>query len=157
MQPYAFVVMPFGQKPAGATSGRPIDFHLVYRNPIEPALRQAGYEVVRSDSEVAAGDIRTDMCFELVTADLVVADISILNVNVFLQAWRPARRLPTGGVPGQRQRAAAPPLRRRCASACSSGPAIPQTPHSGPRRASLPTASTAWPRPPRRCSHTNGA
>jgi tetratricopeptide (TPR) repeat protein len=93
MQPRAFVVMPFGQKiPVGfggqqtyPKSEDKIDFDRVYKELFEPALRQAGFEVVRADSEVAAGDIRTDMFFELVTADLVVADISILNANVFYE------------------------------------------------------------------------
>jgi hypothetical protein len=94
MKPRAFVIMPFGKKmPVGfgpqemapAWQGKTIDFELVYKELFEPALLQAGFEVVRADSEVAAGDIRTDMFFELVTADLVVADISILNANVFYE------------------------------------------------------------------------
>jgi tetratricopeptide (TPR) repeat protein len=94
MKPRAFVIMPFGERmPVGfgpqemapAGKRRKIDFDLVYKELFEPALFQAGFEVVRADSEVAAGDIRTDMFFELVTADLVVADISILNANVFYE------------------------------------------------------------------------
>lgn len=93
MKPRAFVIMPFGARmPVGfgpqemaLACKRKIDFDLVFKELFEPALLQAGYEVVRADSEVAAGDIRTDMFFELVTADLVVADISILNANVFYE------------------------------------------------------------------------
>ena len=85
MRPRAFVVMPFNQK----TSARPhhlvIDFHRVYNELLKRALSQAGYEVARADSERSAGDIRTDMFFELVTADLVVADVSIVNGNVFYE------------------------------------------------------------------------
>ena len=39
----------------------------------------------RATEEKGAGDIRKDMFFELVTADLVLADISILNANVFYE------------------------------------------------------------------------
>ena len=39
----------------------------------------------RADQEEGAGDIRTDMFFELVTADAIVADISILNANVYYE------------------------------------------------------------------------
>jgi tetratricopeptide (TPR) repeat protein len=39
----------------------------------------------RADKEAGAGDIRTDMYFELVTADVIVADISLLNANVFYE------------------------------------------------------------------------
>ena len=48
-------------------------------------MREAGCEPFRADKEPGAGDIRTDMFFELVTADVVVADISILNPNVFYE------------------------------------------------------------------------
>ena len=95
MQPHVFVVMPFGAKearaatpaagdtPAGAAIT--IDFDLVYQRLIAPALTKAGCVPFRADQEPGAGDIRTDMFFELVTADVVVADISVLNANVFYE------------------------------------------------------------------------
>ena len=49
MQPRAFVVMPFGQKPV-PQGGATVDFNLVYDKLLEPSLRQAGYEVARADS-----------------------------------------------------------------------------------------------------------
>lgn len=95
MQPHVFVAMPFGIKetrsatPAtGATPASSavwIDFDAVYRELIDPALRKAGCVPFRADEEAAAGDIRTDMFFELVTADVVVADLSVLNANVFYE------------------------------------------------------------------------
>jgi len=96
MKPRVFVVMPFGKKRpieipckdrnyAAKAVGDEIDFDAVYEMLLGPALRQAGCEPVRADSEAAAGDIRTDMFFELVTADMVVADISIPNPNVFYE------------------------------------------------------------------------
>jgi len=88
--PRAFVVMPFGTKnvpPAdgGAGETRAVDFDALYDDLLAPALRIAGCEPFRADEEAAAGDIRTDMFFELVTADVVIADISILNPNVFYE------------------------------------------------------------------------
>src|SRR6185437_7440357 len=84
----AFVVMPFGAvQISGARQQEPekIDFDAVYAELLKPALEAAGCEPFRADSEVSAGDIRTDMFFELVTADVVIADLSIPNANVFYE------------------------------------------------------------------------
>ena len=95
MEPHVFVVMPFGDKEVQsatpATDGSPekkalgISFNDVYDLLINPALTKAGCISFRADQEVSAGDIRTDMYFELVTADVILADISILNANVFYE------------------------------------------------------------------------
>ncbi len=50
-----------------------------------PALEAAGLQPFRADDEESAGDILKDMFAELVTADFVLADISILNANVFYE------------------------------------------------------------------------
>src|SRR5580704_7780023 len=83
IRPHAFVAMPFGVK-SGA-DGQPIDFNRVYREFIAPALDAAGLEAFRADEEIRAGDIRTDMFQELLVADLVVADLSIDNPNVWYE------------------------------------------------------------------------
>jgi tetratricopeptide (TPR) repeat protein len=75
---HAFVVMPYGTK-------EEIDFNRVYTELIQPALEAAGFEVFRADEEMRAGDIRTDMFQELLVADLVVADLSIDNPNVWYE------------------------------------------------------------------------
>ena len=95
MEPHVFVVMPFGIKEAqsatqatGNTPAKPsidISFDEVYELLINPALTKAGCRPFRADKEPGAGDIRTDMYFELVTADVILADISILNANVFYE------------------------------------------------------------------------
>ena len=95
MQPHVFVVMPFGVKEAlpasPAAEGRPgreavnVAFDEVYEQLIRPALAGAGCVPFRADKEEGAGDIRTDMYFELVTADVILADISVLNPNVFYE------------------------------------------------------------------------
>jgi tetratricopeptide (TPR) repeat protein len=80
---HAFVVMPFGTKPG--VDGQMIDFNRVYDEYIGPALKAAGLEAFRADQEMRAGDIRTDMFQELLVADLVVADLSIDNPNVWYE------------------------------------------------------------------------
>ena len=95
LAPRAFVVMPFGRKEARAAvpatadgPARPaveIDFDQVYDRLVAPAVSRAGCIPFRADREAGAGDIRTDMYYELVTADVVVADISVLNPNVFYE------------------------------------------------------------------------
>ncbi|MEW6270037.1 MAG: TRAFs-binding domain-containing protein [Thermodesulfobacteriota bacterium] len=83
IRPHAFVAMPFGPKPDA--SGVQIDFDSVYRTLIGPALEDAGLSVFRADGERRAGDIRTDMFQELLVADLVVADLTIDNPNVWYE------------------------------------------------------------------------
>ena len=62
-----------------------VDFDAVYRDLFQPALEAAGLQPFRADDEATAGDILKDMFAELVTADFVLADISILNANVFYE------------------------------------------------------------------------
>jgi len=82
-QPHAFVVMPFGTKPG--PDGQPIDFNQVFERLIGPALIGAGLEPFRADQELRAGDIRTDMFQELLLADLVIADLTVDNPNVWYE------------------------------------------------------------------------
>ena len=81
--PHAFVVMPFGKKQA--PDGHWIDFNHIYQELIKPALISAGFEPFRADEETVSGDILTDMFQELLLADLVIADLSIDNANVFYE------------------------------------------------------------------------
>lgn len=81
--PHAFVVMPFGDK--AGPDGSTIHFNEIYKELIRPALVGAGLEPFRADEEEGAGDIRPDMFQELLLADLVVADISIDNPNVWYE------------------------------------------------------------------------
>jgi tetratricopeptide (TPR) repeat protein len=70
--------MPFGNKEG-------IDFDKVYSDYIKPALDRERYDVFRADKELRAGEIRTDMFQELLLADLVIADLSIDNPNVWYE------------------------------------------------------------------------
>ena len=75
--------MPFGTKPGA--DGQDIDFNRVYAELLKPALEAAGFEVFRADEEQRAGDIRTDMFQELLVADLVLADLTLDNPNVWYE------------------------------------------------------------------------
>ena len=74
----AFVIRGFGQK-AG------VDFDRVDQELIKPALEEVGAGGGTTGEIVAAGNIREDMFRELVLADVVVADISVHNANVFYE------------------------------------------------------------------------
>jgi hypothetical protein len=100
---HAFVAMPFGSKPD--RNGQMVDFNRVFAEYIAPAVEAAGMTVFRADEEIRAGDIRNDMFQELLMADLVVADLTIDNPNVWYELGvRHALRargviLVTGGEP----------------------------------------------------------
>ena len=83
MKPHAFIAMPFGTKPGA--DGQPIDFNRIFDELLKPALQDAGCEVFRADEEQRAGDIRTDMFQELLVADLVLADLTLDNPNVWYE------------------------------------------------------------------------
>lgn len=74
----AFIVRPFGTK-------NEINFNEVERVLIAPALKEVGAEGGTTIDIVEAGNIRVDMFRRLLTADLVVADLSIHNANVFYE------------------------------------------------------------------------
>ena len=76
--PTAFIVRPFGTK-------KEIDFERVHNELIVPALTKAGIEGDTTGNIVEAGNIRQDMFELLLTSDLVIADISIHNANVYYE------------------------------------------------------------------------
>ena len=76
----AFIIRPFGKKEG-------IDFDAVEEKLIGPALdAQPEPPSGRTTGDIVkAGNIRTDMFEEILTADLVIADLSIHNANVFYE------------------------------------------------------------------------
>ncbi|MFN0300560.1 MAG: tetratricopeptide repeat-containing protein [Burkholderiales bacterium] len=74
----AFIVRPFGTKSE-------IDFDRVDRELIGPALAAAGIAGGTTAEFVEAGNIRADMFEQLLKANVVIADISIHNANVFYE------------------------------------------------------------------------
>ena len=74
----AFIIRPFGTK-AG------VNFDSIEEKLIQPALAQIGISGSTTTEIVEQGNIREDMFRLLVCADLVIADISIHNANVFYE------------------------------------------------------------------------
>ena len=74
----AFIVRPFGIK-------QEIDFDAVERLLIAPALDDLGITGRTTTDIVEQGNIREDMFQRLLTSDLVIADLSIHNANVFYE------------------------------------------------------------------------
>jgi len=74
----AFIVRPFGTKGG-------IDFDRVEGELIAPALEGLGITAHTTEEIARAGNIRTDMFERLLLADLVIADISIHNANVYYE------------------------------------------------------------------------
>ncbi len=82
-----FIVRPFGRKSFNSTSGSTVelDFDRVESELIRPAFKGAGIDGGTTGDIARAGNIRTDMFELLAVADVVVADISIHNANVFYE------------------------------------------------------------------------
>jgi hypothetical protein len=74
----AFIVRPFGTQDG-------IDFDRVENDLIAPALKLAGIEGRTTLEITRQGNIREDMFRLLVLSDLVIADVSIHNANVFYE------------------------------------------------------------------------
>jgi hypothetical protein len=74
----AFIIRPFGIKSE-------IDFDTVEEKLIGPALDALGVTGRTTGEIIGQGNIRVDMFQMLLTADLVVADLSIHNANVFYE------------------------------------------------------------------------
>src|SRR5438309_2068775 len=75
---HVFIVRPFGTKNG-------INFDRVEAELIRPAIHKAGFTGGTTEQFLEQGNIRTDMFEELLIADVVVADISIHNANVFYE------------------------------------------------------------------------
>ena len=70
----AFVLMPFDT-----------EFDAVFNDLVKPALEEAGYDVKRADSLLNQQNILKDIVRGIAEADLVVADLTSLNANVFYE------------------------------------------------------------------------
>jgi hypothetical protein len=74
----AFIVRPFGVKDG-------IDFDRVHRELVAPVLAKFDIDAHTTGAFAQAGNIRADMFEQLMIADLVIADISIHNANVYYE------------------------------------------------------------------------
>lgn len=86
-KPVAFMVMPFSEKAVGLTDPNvpaKVDFDALWERVYRPALQQIGYEAVRADRDVGALIIN-EMIQRLTIADLVLADVTLPNANVYYE------------------------------------------------------------------------
>ncbi|WP_266363277.1 TRAFs-binding domain-containing protein [Tellurirhabdus rosea] len=83
-QKTCFVVMGFGKKTDLAT-GRKLDLDKSYHALIKPVVEAKGMICIRADEILHSGPIDLPMYQQLLTADIVVADLSTANLNAFYE------------------------------------------------------------------------
>jgi hypothetical protein len=86
-KPIAFMVMPFAVKKVpiqGSGAPTEVDFDRLWYQVHEPVLATLGYQPVRADQDLGAL-IVVEMIQRLTIADLVVADVSLPNANVYYE------------------------------------------------------------------------
>jgi tetratricopeptide (TPR) repeat protein len=85
-KPICFMVMPFGTKETGAKAPAPskINFNSLWQKALSPAIEKLGYQPVRADQELGALIIQ-EMLERLYFSDLVIADLTIPNGNVYYE------------------------------------------------------------------------
>ena len=86
--PICFMIMPYGVKPTSAppvpdAPGK-VNFDRLWEAALRPAIAKAGYEPVRANEDIGALII-TEMIERLAISDLVLADVSIPNGNVYYE------------------------------------------------------------------------
>ncbi len=83
-----FMVMPFGIKDTLAPPERKaparIDFNRLWEKAYAPAIRALGYDAIRADEDAGALIIH-EMIERLAISDLVIADLTIPNANVYYE------------------------------------------------------------------------
>lgn len=85
-KPICFFIMPFGIKKTFSDNPKfpkEINFDLLWEKAYEPALEN-NYEPIRADQDLGALIIK-EMIERIVIADLVIADVTIPNANVYYE------------------------------------------------------------------------
>lgn len=81
MKKTCFVIMPFGS----SSSELKKKFDGVYKGIIVPAIQEAGYEPIREDISATPGSIPKSIVKKLAESQMVVADLTGINPNVFYE------------------------------------------------------------------------
>lgn len=87
VKPLCFMIMPFGRKPTQAEAGKgpaEIDFNALWDRAYVPVVEALGYDAVRADQDAGALIVK-EMLERLYFADLVLADMTIPNGNVYYE------------------------------------------------------------------------
>lgn len=99
-RPLCFMVMPYGRKPTQVEAGKgpaEIDFNALWDRAYVPVIAALGYEAVRADQDTGAL-IVSEMLERLYFADLVLADMTIPNGNVYYEIGIRHAAKPSGCV-----------------------------------------------------------
>jgi hypothetical protein len=86
-KPLCFVIMPYGRRPTQLEAGQgpaEIDFNALWDRAYVPVIQSLGYEAVRADQDTGSMII-TQMLERIYFADLVLADMTIPNGNVYYE------------------------------------------------------------------------
>lgn len=100
LKPLCFMVMPYGRKATQAEAGKgpaEIDFNALWDRAYVPVITELGYQPVRADQDTGALII-TQMLERLYFADLVLADMTIANGNVYYEIGIRHAARPSGCV-----------------------------------------------------------
>lgn len=88
IRPICFMVMPFGTKetlaPPEKNAPAKINFNNLWDKAYAPVIRELGYDPVRADEDAGALIIH-EMIERLAISDLVLADLTIPNANVYYE------------------------------------------------------------------------
>jgi hypothetical protein len=82
LKPLVFVAMPFGKKKIGKIE---INFDDIYEKAIKPTALSCDVEIIRADEERSGGFIHLSMYERLLLAEIVIADLTLANPNVFYE------------------------------------------------------------------------
>src|SRR5262245_8933110 len=94
-----FVIMGFGEKTDFQSSPqRVLNLNRTYENIIKPAVEETGHKCIRADEIIHSTVIDKPMYDNLLSADLVIADLSTSNANAIYElgirhALRPYRTI----------------------------------------------------------------
>jgi hypothetical protein len=109
-----FVITPYGRRPDDRPSaggpGKEIDFEQVYREIIAPALEPIVPITGRSKDRTISGVVHEDMFRQILTADIVLADITLLNANALYELGVRHAARPSGTIILQQVDSGTPPF-----------------------------------------------
>lgn len=87
LKPICFMVMPFGKKktdnPDPNVPGE-INFDMLWDRALRPIIEELGYEPIRADQDVGSLIVQ-EMIERLAYSDLVLAEMTLLNPNVYYE------------------------------------------------------------------------
>ena len=87
-RPICFMIMPYGTKPVldrdDPEAPAQVNFDHLWQVALKPAIDELGYDAVRADQDLGALIIH-EMIERLAISDLVIADVTIGNANVYYE------------------------------------------------------------------------